>query len=210
MRINNLLALAALGLPLLITSCVSTTSGSQRVANPGKWLEPSPTLRADIEAQAARLPFTHNSERVELVRWFAGVGEPAYPWLFELAQDEREGVASAAISALGSTGDQRLIEDIRALPWPTASENLSQALERARALLRLGDWSAIPTMIVGLESDRPYTRALCARALTDATNNSHGFQPHADEASRANAVKEWKDWWRSRSNDPLLEASSVR
>lgn len=85
-----------------------------------------------------------------------------------------------------------------------------QALERARALLRLGDWDAIPIIILGLESDRPYTRALCARELKQATNNHRGFDPQGDPESRAIAVNEWKNWWRARKNDPLLEASSGR
>lgn len=167
-------------------------------------------MREDIETQVARLPYTHNRERVELIHWFATVGEPAYPWLLELAQDERKGVASAAMTALGSTGDQRLIDDMRALPWPTAEEDLNQALEKARALLRLGDWDEIPVLLVGLESDRLWTRALSARTLTEATNMSNGYSASGSPESRKVAIAEWQDWWQTRSGDLLLEASSKR
>ncbi len=205
MRRQLSLAICLLVLPLV--SCVTSTQGSVK-SKPKKWLEPTPTLREDIEEQIQRLPFTHNVERVELIRWFAGVGEPAYPFLLKLARDERRGVASAAISALGATGDPRLVPELRALPWPTPEQDFGQALERARALLRLGDWDEIPVLITGLESERLWTRSLCARTLKEATNLLHGFDPKADEASRAKAVTAWRQWWREQSNDPLLETSA--
>jgi len=211
MRQFNLLAPLALVASFALASCITTTNGVQRNnRDVSKWLEPTPTLRQDLDDQSARLPFTHNRERVDLIRWFARVGEPAYPWLLEMAADERENVASAAIAALGSTGDHRLIEEMKALPWPTPDENFGQALERARALLRLGDWSEIPILIRGLESDRPYLRALCSKTLNEATNSTHGFDPLGESEGRAVAVAEWKTWWQARSGDSLLEASARR
>lgn len=210
MRLLNLFVLSIFVCSFGLTSCVTTTNGVQESGSVSKWLEPSSALREDIERQAERLPYTHNRERVELIHWFATVGEPAYPWLLELARDDRRGVAGAAISALGATGDQRLIEDMRALPWPTPDEDLVQALERARALLRLGDWEEIPVLIRGLESDRLWTRALCSRTLTEATNMSHGYLPEGTLESRELAIGEWKNWWEARSGDSLLEASSKR
>ena len=84
----------------------------------GPWLRPSPVLKEKIEENVRRLPWTHGMERVDLVRWFSEVGEPAYPVLLELCQDSRPDVAGAALGALGATGDERLVEQLHALPWP--------------------------------------------------------------------------------------------
>ena len=194
---------APLLLVLLALGACTSTRDSQRANE--RWLEPSPTLRKDIEQQVQRLPYTHGAERVELIQWFAGVGEPAYPWLLELLEDERRPVRSAAISALGSTSDPRLVPEIVAASWPSQDEDPVLALERARALLRLGDWSEIPVLIRGLEAPEVWDRALCLRTLRDATNQTHGFDPNGTDAERAAAIERWRRWWRERSSDPLLE-----
>ena len=200
----KLVAPLLLSLSCFLVSCVTTEGAAE---SQSRWLEPSPQLREQIEENVERLPYTHHSDRLQLVQWFAEVGEPAYPWLIELAGDEREGVASAAISALGSTRDPRLVEVIRELPWPSPEEDFNRALARARALLWLGDWSEIPILIDGLESDRVWTRALCASTLFAETKEQHGYDPQGDEESRAAAVAEWRAWWSARSGDPLLEGS---
>lgn len=196
--------LLALCIVFSLFSCVTTQNST---TSDSRWLAPSPQLREQIEENIERLPYTHHSDRIQLVQWFAEVGEPAYPWLLELTQDEREGVASSAISALGSTRDARLVEVIHELEWPTPEEDFERALAKARALLWLGDWSEIPVLIQGLESDRLWTRALCAKTLQAETNDLHGFDPRGEPAERAEAVAAWKAWWTERSSDPLLEAS---
>jgi len=189
---------------LLCAACV--TSGGRRTstrASVGPWLEPSPHLRMQIEDQVERLPWTSGVERIELIQWFATVGEPAYPTLLELATDERSHVAGAALAALGATGDSRLVEPMRSLAWPDAAHD-SLRLERARALLRLGDWSMVPILIDGLEAEHLMVRALCGQALYESTRERFGFEPGADEAARAAAVGRWRTWWDARRNDPLI------
>jgi HEAT repeat protein len=132
-------------------------------------------------------------ERVELIRWFAAVGEAAYPTLLALVLDPRPEVASAALAALGATGDSRLVDPLWNLPWPEAPQ-VDLALERARTLLRLGDWRMAPPLIDGLRDERLLTRALCAQALFEATRERFGYDPRAEEAEREEAVKRWEYW----------------
>lgn len=199
------LALVALVvLPVLLAGCVGTGSG--RGATRGSespWLEPSPKLRMEIEEKANELPWSHGLDRIEIIRWFASVGEPAYPWLLGMATDPRPEVAGAALAALGATQDSRLVEPLRALPWPP-EDRKDLRLERARALLRLGDWSLIPHLIGGLEEDQLLTRALCLQALAEATGERFGYDPKAPEKERAEAVRRWREWWAARQADPLL------
>jgi hypothetical protein len=66
------------GLCALVSSCVTTSeSAPGKKVNTGPWLEASPVLRQQIEDEAERLPWTHGTERVEQIHWFATVGEPA-------------------------------------------------------------------------------------------------------------------------------------
>ncbi len=201
-------ALAALGLCATNTACVTTLQSARTSSSDGEWLEPSPTLRRQIEDEAKRLPWTHGMERVETIHWFASVGEPAYPTLLQMVTDPRPDVAGAALAALGATKDSRLVEPLRELPWPDAGHS-DLALERARTLLRLGDWQMVPHLVKGLRDERMMTRALCIQALDESTKERFGFDPRADEATREKSVKRWEEWTRNRLEDPMLAQKLV-
>ena len=198
------LAFAALLASACITSSNSVNTGPKAT---GPWLAPSPALRAQIEDKAKRLPWTHGLERVDMIQWFAGVGEPAYPTLLALARDPRPDVAGAAFAALGATRDSRLVEYLRAMPIAAGPDSTDLNLERARTLLRLGDWQSIPDLIAGLGDERPMTRALCIQALFEATHERFDFDPRGEPAAREAAIQRWKNWWEGRRTDPLLEDS---
>jgi hypothetical protein len=183
----------------LVAACGSTQSSITN--GDSEWLAPSPALRQQIEGEAKRLPWTHGMERVELIHWFARVGEPAYPTLLGMVLDPRKDVACSALAALGATRDARLVEPLNQLPWPEGDENLDLALERARTLLRLGDWSMAPHLITGLRDERIMTRALCIQALHEATKERFGYDPRGEAVGREEAVVRWEAWWATRSND---------
>lgn len=193
--------LSALVLLLGLSACVTEGGPNHTKASTGPWLAPSPTLAEDIEQQASRMPWTHGYERVEIIHWFASVGEPAYPTLLGMVSDPRPDVAGSALAALGATGDSRLVEPLREIPWPSESE-IELALERARTLLRLGDWSMVPHLIDGMEDERVMIRALCAQALYEATHQRFDYDANAEPADREASVERWRAWWTSRQADP--------
>lgn len=188
---------------LCLAACQTTTDQPRHEVPDSPWLQPSPLLRARIAENVERLPWTHGTERLELIRWFAAVGEPAYDELLELAQDPRTDVAASALAALGATRDQRLVTSIHALEWPAGMPPELQ-LERARTLLFLGDWSEVPVLIRGLESDDLGTRALAGYALYRVTGDRLGFDPQAPPEERSAAVARWRDWWQGRQLEGLL------
>ncbi|MBK8179487.1 MAG: hypothetical protein IPK67_11510 [Planctomycetes bacterium] len=194
---------------LLVTTagCVTTTEDGPTKRMPtGPWLEASPVLRQQIEDEAQRLPWTHGRERVEQIHWFATVGEPAYEKLLELAQDERPDVAGSALAAMGATRDSRLVTSLRQLPWkPDAPPTLR--FERARTLLRLGDWSEAPVLIEGLRHESLMMRALCAQALYDTTGERFGYDAKEAEIAREDAVQRWQAWWKERLSEGILASS---
>lgn len=193
----------ALLLVLSLTSCV-TVGGVKEVhpANLGPWVEASPSLQMKIDRQVQRLPWTHGIERIEMIQWFAQVGEPAYPSLLQMVLDPREDVAGAALASLGATRDSRLVEPLRELPWPSETKP-DLALERARTLLLLGDWSMLGHLIAGLNDDRVVIRSLCAQALYEATHERFGYNPTSSEGERRVATDRWNEWWDSRQADPM-------
>ena len=75
------------------------------------WIQPSASLQRQLEAQAARLTYAHGlEEKYELIRWFVGTGEVAYPTLFQLVEAGPTDEARAlALSCLASTADPRLL-----------------------------------------------------------------------------------------------------
>lgn len=189
-----------------LVACSSTAAPKSLDASAGAWLRPSPVLEQQLRDEAERLPWSHGIERMEQIRWFAAVGEPAYPLLLDLVDDPQDHVSAAALAALGATGDARLVAHIHAIPWPASRHGTDLHLERARTLVRLGDWSEIPTLIQGLRDERIYTRALCDQALEQTTHRDLEFDPRGAENERENAVRRWEDWWTRRQSEGLLGA----
>lgn len=198
------LPFAAAFLLALLSSCITSIEGQddRRVAK-SPWLEPSSVLRQQIDDQAQRLPWTHGEERVEQIRWFATVGEPAYGKLLELARDSRPDVAGSALAALGATRDSRLVPYLHQVEW---AGDVPPALqfERARTLLRLGDWSEAPVMIEGLRHSSLMVRALCAQALFEVTGERFGYEAKEQEIAREDAVQRWEAWWKERESEGIL------
>lgn len=201
-------ALSVLTTSMVLCACVTVTKGGPgRKVNKTPWLQASALLQDQIDQQEQRLPYTHGEERIEQIHWFASVGEPAYPTLLAMATDPRPDVAGSALAALGATRDSRLVEHLRKLPAP-ASSAPNLAYERARTLLRLGDWSECQTLIGGLRDEDLMMRALCARALSEATDQGFGFDPQASQEQREQAVQRWEQWWQSRQVEGVLTANS--
>jgi hypothetical protein len=201
---HKLCVFASSVLLVALASCTTTTSSLGDAGGPSPWLKPSPGLRTQIEDTAKRLPWTHGMERIDAISWFARVGEPAYPTLLAMVQDPRHDVAGAALAALGATRDSRLVEPLHAIPLDSTTQNADLVLERARTLLRLGDWQAVPQLVDGLRDERLITRALSAQALFEATHERFGFDPRGEPADREKAIAAWEAWWHERERDPLL------
>jgi len=204
---KNLTRTAVLALAL-VAGCmtVGDSPDTPQVDGDSPWLRPSAVLQTQIDENAERLPWTHGIERLELLRWFVGLGEPGYETLLGLAEDPRPDVAGSALAALGSTRDQRLVPYIHTLDWPPgASQELE--LERARTLFMLGDWSQVSVLIDGLESDDIGTRALSGHALFRVTGDSMGFDPQGEPEERAVAVERWREWWQTRTDEGILVSS---
>ncbi len=206
MQRSTRLALALFTLAL-VTGCGSTRDAREGKPSAANWLTPSPLLEQQMVDEAARLPWTRGIERIEQIRWFASIGEPAYETLLELSADPRDDVAAAALSALGATGDRRLVEHIRTADSQSGARGRDLRLERARTLLRLGDWSEVPVLIEGLGDSRVYTRALAIQALQEASGESHGFDPRGDDGSREKSLERWKRWWLARTGDPIRNSA---
>jgi hypothetical protein len=200
--------LLVLPLALLSFACSSTTRDVREDrAAISPWIQPTPLLAQQIEDEAARLPYSHGFDRLEQIRWFASVGEPAYPVLLRLANDTRDDVAAAALASLGATLDARLVPHVQALEWSEQRLAGDLALERARTLVRLGDWSGMPVLIAGLEDERLFTRSLCLDALEEATHEAHGYDPRAEKSEREKAVGRWREWWLKRTGEGILPAA---
>jgi len=189
---------------LLATACVTTgdTPSPKRELPKSDWVLPSKSLTSDIETHAEALPWTHGRERVDLITWFAMVGEPAYDTLIMNLDDERPEVVATVLAALGATMDSRLVPHLRAAEHEDWSPALK--MESARARVRLGDWEAMPALIDGLESPDRFKRALSAQALFEATREDKGYDPSASLPEREQAVERWRTWWQQRSNDNML------
>jgi hypothetical protein len=199
--------LAALAVILLSAACVTTTSGQEERKNvsTSQWLQPSQVLRDQIADQLERLPWTHGVDRVEQIRWLAGVGEAGFDQILPVCLDPRPDVAGAALAALGATGDNRLVVPIQSLDWPPDDEmNKGLRLERARTLVRLGDWTHLRVLIEGLEDEELWTRAWSIQALFEATKHRFDYSAKGTPEERAASAQRWRAWLDSRQTEGLL------
>ncbi len=195
---------------LLTFSCASTSAaapsnGQGSKITQSKFLMPSPQLANELKMNAERMPWLQSvTERQEMIEWFSHAGEAAYTQLLELAEDPRPKVADMAFAALAASRDQRLVEDLRLIPW---ADDLPKPLQysRARAHLKLGDWSHIEILIGGLEDEVAFNRALCASILKGATKNNFGYDYRMGEMDRAPAIERWKKWYEERAADAILQ-----
>jgi len=198
------LRLFVLALALFAVAC-STTSGSTRAAHQGPWIQPSADFQRQMDQHAARLPYLQKlDDFVAEIQWFVGAGEPAYGTLLELAACEDTKVSGAALAALGSMNDARLVPHLEAIPWP-AEDQARACYERARCHMKLGDWSHVDVLIAGLGDEDLYARSLCFRALHQATGESFGYHPKAEVAVREASRARWSEWAARVDGDELQE-----
>jgi len=189
---------------LLLGACAGSSRDVRDESADGEFVRATPLLEQQIEDEAARLPYSHGFDRLEQIRWFASIGEPAYEVLLRLATDGRDDVAAAALASMGATRDSRLVPHIQGLAWSEERLKSDLGLERARTLVRLGDWSAMPTLIQGLRDTRLFTRALCADALEEATHERFDFDPRAAQGERDKSIARWEQWWLKRTGEGIL------
>ncbi len=196
---GRLLGLVACG---LLASCITTgkKSVTPYVSN-SEWVQPTPSFQRKLEYQASRVPYLQTTEEiVEVIRFFVQARESAYDLLLEMAQSPDAKVAGTALAALGSTRDQRLAPYVGALEMHgDGGRHLDY--ERARCLVKLGDWSDLPLLVAGLREDELLCRAQCFKTLREATHLSHGFYPQGDEETREVAVQAWESWLADRASD---------
>jgi hypothetical protein len=76
------------------------------------------------------------------------------------------------------------------LDSPIAQERMEAAVEAAERQ----DVSAVPSLIVMLESDDPAVRLVGINSLEAITTQRLGYDATADEADRQEALERWRQW----------------
>ena len=118
-------------------------------------------------------------------------GSDLYPLLGLLLLDDSQSatVRSFAVDILQRTHSiKELI-----LAWKSSQAHAQLAL--AIALGENGVYIGIITLIDALELDEEAARAIAAGKLLEYTGEQFGFDPAGDAATRASAVKLWREWW---------------
>lgn len=187
---------------VMLAACVTTGTGSISPADSDSiWVQPTPQFRRKLVEQADRVPYIQRTEEmVEIIRFFVQARESAYDLLLEMAVSPHPKVVGTALAALGETRDERLAPYVAAVDLRVGGGRQLQ-YERARCLVKLGDWSEMSILISGLRDDDLWSRALCAKALRDVTHLSHRFFPDGDEGEREVAVQAWEAWQVAREAD---------
>ena len=191
----------------LVAGCSSSPARSSTGPSgdrPDRWIQASPILQGQIDDHAERLPYLQKIEDFrDEIAWFVQVGEPAYPTLLYLAEDEDPKVAGTALAALAGSADSRLVPFLAEIPWP-AEDQPKLRYERARCHVKLGDWQPMGVLVEGLDDPDLWNRALCFKALRDETNQTFDYHPRLEGEEREASLAQWRAWLDQRSLDPML------
>lgn len=83
-------------------------------------------------------------------------------------------------------------------PVVTPSFDSPEPAARNAAIVRAAetrDRESVDELIAMLGSDDPATRVLAIRTLERITGETNDYDPHADDLSRAAAVRRWHGWY---------------
>jgi hypothetical protein len=173
-------------------------SGPARTESP--FAAPNQLMGEEIRNRIASIPYQHRSELFDNLLWLSQTGEPAIPALLESLSNNEPKVRANCAYVLGRIGDRRTIPNLNAL---AKDRHEVVRMEVARALVLMGDVKHAPTLIAGLDSDRPQVRYYCHEALKSATGRDYGYDHLTeDEQQRKSAVFAWRRWWSEQSGDP--------
>lgn len=199
-RLLSLAALAAILSPTFgLQSCASTSNSD--------FVSPGEIMEEKIAESIAAIPFQHQQELVDNLLWLAQLGEQAIPAVSEALSAPEPKVRSSAAWVLGRMGDKRSIPFLRK---QVSDSNEIVRLEVSRSLLSLGDYSQIPVLIAGLDSELQYVRFLCYDALSNTTGKSFDYDHRiSDRGDRAGSVEKWQQWWAAQKKETWFQGSSL-
>ncbi len=192
--------LALLGLSAMVGCITENPTIDER--REGEYLSASPIMQDQIDRRVKELAHLQNQDLVEAVGWLSQRGETAYEAVFDVLDHEKPKVRCAAVAVLAAGRDRRMVDTIREL---ADDDHQRVRLEVARALMHLGDWSGLGTLIEGLSSESLYVRANCLKFLKEHTQMDFNYRADASPQERRAAIVEWQSWYervtRSTSED---------
>lgn len=91
-------------------------------------------------------------------------------------------------------------------PVVTPSFDSPEPAARNAAIVRAAetrDRESVDELIAMLSSDDPATRVLAIRTLERITGQTNDYDPHADDLSRAAAVRRWHGWYNAQHDSTV-------
>jgi hypothetical protein len=156
-----------------------------------------------IQEKIKQIPYQHKEELLNNLMWLARAGDQAVPALDEALSHDDPKVRASCAYVFGQMGDKRTIPILqrhRNDPHPVAR------LEIARSLLILGDYSTVPLIIQGLNSDMQHVRYLCYDILHSTTGKTFDYDHRAvDPVDREPAIAKWQGWWEKQTTESWFQ-----
>jgi hypothetical protein len=179
---------------LVLSSLVLGLCGCGTTRPTSEFSEPNTILKDEVDRRINQIPFQHRDELLNSMVWLVGVGESAVPQLIVALDHTDPKVRSSAVWCVGRIGDRRVIPYLK--QHNQREHDPIVRLESSRTLLWLGDYTQVPVLIEGLESDRTHVRYLCHEALRADTGRDFGYDHRVENTSeRQAAVSRWREWW---------------
>jgi len=151
-----------------------------------------------VAQTVSQLKYQNGQELMQSISWLIYVGEPAIPKLIEGLSDGDPRTRSTSAFILSEIRDRRVIPHLR----PLLSDQVAYVrYEGAAALVTMGEWSGVPTLIQGLADGEKRNRFKVYDVLHRTTGLDFGYDPLGPEEDRARAAEKWRAWWVSKSKE---------
>jgi hypothetical protein len=161
-------------------------------------------LEAQIDEIVARLPYQNGMDLYVDISHLVAYGKFAIPKMQECLKSPNSKVRSSAAMVLGQLRAEKSTDDLMKL---MNDENKLVRYEAARAVLEIGVWDSIPTLLTGLEDPDQWNRELCADVLQRKTGENFGYDPRGHQDERTPAVQRWRGWWEAKQQDPQYQGN---
>lgn len=148
-----------------------------------------------------KMKFQYGSDLLATMQGLIGLKDLARGPVVEALPNADPRTRANLLYVLGFIGGS---DSHRAITPYLGDRDLMVRYEAAAALLQIGDWSSVPTLIEFLGNDDRRIRYKSFQILREKTRLDFGYDFNGAPHDREEALGRWKNWWQDRRREIII------